>query len=104
MSVPLIFLQGPVGQSQAAPRHYFTEEEHRYLAQRNYEKAFERLRREEEVKDRVKAEQKRRKKEAKVKEKARAKAQAKAPTPKLKKTKTQRLKTYLKAKVLRCHT
>lgn len=104
MSIPLILLQGPVGPSRAAPRHNFTEEEHRHLAQRNYEKAFERFRREEEAKDRVKAEQKRRRKEAKVKEKARAKAEAKAPTPRLKKTKTQRLKTYLMAKVLRCHT
>lgn len=104
MSVPLIFLQSPVGRPHAANNSYVTQEEHRFITQRNYEKAFERLRREEEVKNRVKAEQKRRKKEAKTKEKARVKAEAEAHIPKPKKTKTQRLKTYIKAKVLRCHS
>lgn len=102
MSLPPLGLL-PVGQPGGSSHSYLTPEEQRHLAERNYGKAFERLRQEEQVKHRVEAERKRHKKEAKAKAREKAKARSKDHLSKLKKSKTQRLKTYLKVKVLRCH-
>lgn len=82
-------------------RHPFlSKEEHAFLAAHEYTKAFERIREEEELKQRAKEQQKRDRKEKKARAKAQA-AEAKGHTLGPKKTKAQRLKTYLKVKVLR---
>lgn len=98
---PIGLLQAGVGPPSSASHPFLSKEEHAFLAAHEYTKAFERLREEEELKRQVKEQQKRIKKEQKE-EKAKAKAQAKGHTLEPKKKNTaQRLKTYLKAKVLR---
>jgi len=87
---------GPSHQRQP----FLSKEEHAFLAAHEYAKAFERIREEEELKQRVKEQQKREKKEKKAKAKAQA-AEAKGHTLGPKKTTAQRLKTHLKVKVLR---
>lgn len=89
-----------VGSSQQR-QPFLSKKEHAFLAAHEYAKAFERIREEEELKRRVKEQQKREKQKKKAKAKAQA-AGAKGHTlggPK--KTTVQRLKTYLKVKVLR---
>lgn len=92
-------LQASVGQPVTSTHSFLSKEEQAYFAAREYDKAFKRLRQEEELKRRVKEERKRVKKA----NKAKAKAQAKGHTlaPKTKKSKAQRLKTFLKVKIFR---
>lgn len=88
-----------VGPSQQR-QPFLSKEEHAFLAAHEYAKAFERIREEEELKWRVKEQQKREKQKKKAKAKAQA-VEAKGHTLRPKKTTAQRLKTYLKVKVLR---
>jgi hypothetical protein len=102
MSVAPIGLLPPasgVGPSQQR-RPFLSKEEHAFLAAHEYAKAFERIREEEELKQRVEEQRKRDKKEEKAKAKAQA-AEAKGHTLGPKKTPAQRLRTFLKVKVLR---
>lgn len=103
--LPPVALPAARGYPRPTSHSYLTRGERDHLARRDYQKAFERLRREEAARNKAKAEHKRHKKEEKSKAKARAKARAKAEGSKLglKKTKNQRLKTFMKVKVLRCH-
>lgn len=98
---PIGLLPPASGVGRPYSRHPFlSKEEHAFLAAHEYAKAFERIREEEELKQRVKEQQKRDKKEKKAKAKAQA-AEAKGHTLGPKKATAQRLKTYLKVKVLR---
>lgn len=99
---PIGLLPLQIGGSGPTPqRHPFlSKEEHGYLAAHEYSKAFQRIRDEEERKQQAKEQEKRTKKEERVKAKARA-ARAKGHTLGPKKTPAQRLKIYIKVKVLR---
>lgn len=87
-----------VGPSQQR-QPFLSKDEHAFLAAHEYAKAFERIREEEELKRRIKEQQKREKQERKAKAKAQA-AEAKCHTLGPKKSTAQRLKTYLKVKIL----
>ena len=99
MSLAPIALQPAVGPLHSASHPFLSKEEHAFLTAHEYTRAFERLREEEEHKRQVKEHQKRIKKEQK-KRKAKAKAQAKGQTLRRRST-AQRLKKYLRVKVLR---
>ncbi len=100
MSLAPIGLQASVGQPAASAHSFLSKEEQVFLAAREYNKAFERLRQEEEIKRQVKEECKRTRKAAKAK----AKAKVNGRTLKPKRSKVLRLKTYLKVKVFRRRT
>lgn len=98
MSLAPIGLQASVGQPSATSPHAFlSKEEQAYLAARNYKKAFERIRQEEALKQREQEERRQQRRAAK----ATKSVQPKNHTLKLKKSRTVRLKTYIKVKILR---
>lgn len=104
MSFAPIGLFPPLQASGVSPSQqrqpFLSKEEHAFLAAHEYAKAFERIREEEEIKQRAEEQKKRDKKEKKAKAKAQA-AEAKGQILGPKKSTSRRLKTYLRVKVFR---
>lgn len=97
MSLAPVGLQASVGKPSTTSPAFLSQEEQSYLAARNYRKAFERIRLEEELKQREKEERRRQKKAIK----AVNKVQTESRTLRPKASRIARLKAYLKVKVLR---